>query len=313
MRRRGAGNRCTFSLQESSAKMRSIADAFFLLRATALMKTPNSKHDNFRIRNARRWSPGGWLPYAGALATVSLAFLIRFELHPVLQSDYPFLLFTVAALLVEFFLGLGPALLVVVAGLLLGTYFFAPPYDSFLVPEPLDLFFVAGYLLVALLAIFLLEDLQRSRYALSLMKEVLQSRLEMLERSNTGRMLAERAAQENSERFRSLAASFPQILYMRRVDGEFEYLNEQFYRYTGVAPGALGAAGWMLAVHPEDTTLVTELCDRVGSSGVAETLKLRLRMADGSYEQFAGPLTRLEGKHGKDIKWVGSVVTPRAS
>jgi len=293
--------------------MRSIADDFFLLRATVLMKTPNSKHDNFRIRNARRWSLGGWRPYAGALATVSLAFLIRFELHPVLQSDYPFLLFTVTALLVEFFLGLGPALLVVFIGLLLGTYFFVQPYDSFMVPEPLDLFFVAGYLLITLLAIFLLEDLQRSKYALSLMKDVLQSRLEMLERSNTERMLAERAAQENSERFRSLGASFPQILYMRRVDGEFEYLNEQFYRYTGVAPGALGAAGWMLAVHPEDTAAVMAVSDRVGDSGVPETLKFRLRMADGSYERFSGPLTRLDGKHGKDIKWVGSVVKPRAS
>ena len=239
--------------------------------------------------------------------------MIRFELHPVLQSDYPFLLFTVTALLVEFFLGLGPALLVVFIGLLLGTYFFVQPYDSFLIPEPLDLFFVGGYLLIALLVIFLLEDLQRSKYALSLMKDVLQSRLEMLERSNTERMLAERAAQENSERFRSLGASFPQILYMRRVDGEFEYLNEQFYRYTGVAPGALGAAGWMLAVHPEDTAAVMAVSDRVGDSGVPETLKFRLRMADGSYERFSGPLTRLDGKHGKDIKWVGSVVKPRAS
>ncbi len=277
------------------------------------MNIPNAKENAFPVRNARRWSPGGWRPYAGALAAVSLAFLIRFELHPVLQSDYPFLLFTVASLLVEFFLGLGPALMVVAIGLLLGTYFFVPPYDSIFVPEPLDIFFVGGYLLIALLAIFLIEDLQRSKYALSLMKDVLQSRLEMLERSNTERTLAERAAQENSERFRSLAASFPQILYMRRVDGEFEYLNEQFYRYTGLAPGALGDAGWMLAMHPEDTAVVTELCDRVGSSGVAEALKFRLRMVDGSYEEFAGPLTRLEGKYGKDIKWVGSIVKPRVS
>jgi len=267
------------------------------------MKTQN---EGLPVRNARRWAPGGWAAWAGVGCAVGLAFLIRLELHPVLQSEYPFLLFTVAALLVEYFLGLGPAVFAVISGLLLGIYFFVPPYNSFLIPEPLDLFFIAGYLIINSLAITLIEDLQRSKYALGLMKNVLQSRLEMLERSNIEREFAERQAQENSERFRSLAASVPQILYMRRVGGEFEYLNEAFYRYTGLDAGLLAESGWLAAVHPEDTGRVVRACERVGQSGAREIMQLRLRGAGADYEQFAGPLSRIEGKHGKDLKWVGS-------
>jgi len=276
------------------------------LRAAAVYDM-KKQGEGMPVRNARRWAPGGWRSWAGACGAVGLAFLIRFELHSVLQSEYPFLLFTIAALLVEFFLGLAPAIFVVIAGLLLGTYFFVPPYNSFFVPEPLDLFFVAGYLIINGLAIALIEDLQRSKYALGLMKDVLQSRLEMLERSNMEREFAEKQAQESSERFRSLASSFPQVLYMRRVGGEFEYLNEAFYRYTGLDAGLLGEAGWLAAVHPEDTERVTRACERVGHSGTSETMQLRLRLTDANYEQFTGTLSRIEGKHGKDIKWVGSL------
>jgi len=121
---------------------------------------------------------------------------------------------------------------------------------------------------------------------------------------------AERAAQENSERFDSLAAGLPQILYMRRVDGEFEYLNEQFYRSTGLTAGALGHDGWLAAVHPDDIRAVNEAFERVAATGINEELRLRLRMVDGAYELFGGPLTRLDGRHGKDIKWIAGLVYP---
>jgi PAS domain S-box-containing protein len=274
------------------------------------MNGPDASHT---IRNARRWAPGGWRPWAGAGGAVALAFLARYQLHPLLGSQYPYLLFIIAALLVEFFFGLGPAIFAVVTGLLLGVYFFVPPYNSFLIPEPVDVFYVAGFLIINALAITLIEDLQRSKYALGLMRDVLQSRLEMLERSNMEREFAEKQAQEHSERFRLLAASLPQVLYMRRVDGEFEYLNEAFFRYTGLDAGLLGDAGWLAAVHPEDMERAGRACERVARSGNGETMQLRLRMADGRYEQFAGPLSRIEGTHGRDIKWVGSLARSMAA
>jgi len=266
--------------------------------------------DDLRIRNAQRWSPGGWRSFLAALGLVSGAFVIRYSLHGFLLEQHPFTLFTMTAMLTAFFFGYGPALLVMIGGLLLGVYYFVPPFDTFLVPEFQDLLYVGGYLLISSLSIYLIEGLQRSKYALRLLHDVLASRLEMLERSNVERTLAERAAQENSERFDSLAAGLPQILYMRRVDGEFEYLNEQFYRSTGLTAGALGHDGWLAAVHPDDIRAVNEAFERVAATGINEELRLRLRMAGGPYELFGGPLSRLDGRHGKDIKWVAGLVYP---
>lgn len=274
------------------------------------MMSNGTPEDDLRIRNAQRWSAGGWRPFLAASGLMSLAFVIRFELHGFLQEKHPFTLFTMTAILTAFFFGYGPALLVMTGGLLLGVYYFVPPFDAFLVPEFLDLVYVGGYILICSLSIYLIEGLQRSKYALRLMRDVLESRLEMLERSNAERTLAERAALENSERFTSLAAGLPQILYMRRVDGEFEYLNEHFYRSTGLTAGALGHDGWLAAVHPDDIQTVNEAFGRVGAGGGKEELRLRLRMADGSYVLFGGPLSRLDGRHGKDIKWVAGPVYP---
>ncbi|MEI7678381.1 MAG: DUF4118 domain-containing protein [Betaproteobacteria bacterium] len=266
--------------------------------------------DDLRIRNAQRWSPGGWRPFLWALAMVSGAFLVRYGLHDFLQEKQPFTLFTFTAILTAFFFGYGPAVMVILVGLLLGVYYFVPPFDAFLMPEFLDLVYVGGYLLISSLSVYMIEGLQRSKYALRLMHEVLESRLEMIERSNAERTLAERVAQENSERFDSLATGLPQILYMRRIDGEFEYLNEQFYRSTGLTAGALGHDGWLAAVQPDDIQVVNEAFERVVATGIKEELRLRLRMADGPYELFGGPLSRLDGKHGKDIKWVAGLVYP---
>lgn len=266
--------------------------------------------DGLRIGNARRWAPGGWRPFLAALALVACAFAIRYGLHGFLQEKHPFTLFAATAILTAFYFGYAPALLVMTAGLLLGVYFFVPPFNTLFPPEVQDLLYVGGYLLIASLSIYLIEGLQRSKYALRLMRDVLESRLEMLERSNAERTLAERAALENSERFTSLAAGLPQILYMRRVDGEFEYLNEHFYRSTGLTAGALGHDGWLAAVHPDDIQTVNEAFGRVGAGGGKEELRLRLRMADGSYVLFGGPLSRLDGRHGKDIKWVAGPVYP---
>ncbi|MEI6303147.1 MAG: DUF4118 domain-containing protein [Betaproteobacteria bacterium] len=273
-------------------------------------RTPN---DDFRIRNAKRWAPGGWRAYLSALALLSAAFAIRYGLHGLLQSQHAFTLFTASALLVAYYLGLGPALLVAFGGFFLGVYFFVPPYGTFQIPELRDITYVGGYLLICLLGISLIEGLQRSKYALILMRDVLLSRLEMLEHSNAARASFEQMAQKNSERFHSLATDYPHILYMRRVDGEFEYLNQHFYRCSGLAPDSLGPEGWLSAIHPEDIAAVVASCDRVAQSGIEEQMSLRLKTADGPYEQFGGPLSRIEGKHSKDIKWVGGYVFAQES
>lgn len=265
------------------------------------------------IKNARRWAPSGPLAYAGAAAALAAAFGLRYAFQPVLEDRLAFVSFTICAMLVEYYAGLAPALLVTAGGLLLGVYFFVPPYDELLMPEAQDLIFIGGYLSVALLGILLIESLQRAKYELRLLKELAQSQLEMLERSDAGRTRAEHAARRSDERFESLASGLQDVWYMRRLDGNFEYVNDRFYEYTGTAPGSLEEDGWLKAVHPDDIEEVTTAWERVCETGDERESSLRLRMADGSYRRFEGLLSCVDSKGGKIIKWVGASTPPASA
>ena len=258
-----------------------------------------------KTKNAKRWAPGGVRPYAAAAAALGIAAAIRFALHPVPWGYLPFLTFTIAALLVEFYGGLLPALLVVAGGYLIGTYFFVPPFATFLVPEIWDLVYTVGYFAVVLLGIALIESLQRSRYEGRMMREIAQSRLEMLERSHAGRLQAEASAQRSEEHYQALASSMPHLWYMRRLDGNFEYVNDEFYELTGLAPGSLEERGWLKVIHPDDAESVQQSWSDIAETGGECRSEFRLRMADGSYRHFAGQLSCIEDKRGKIIKWVG--------
>lgn len=142
---------------------------------------------------------------------LAAAAAIRFALHPVLNENLPFLTFTIAAFLVEFYCGLIPALLAMSGGFLIGTYFFVPPYGMFLMPEIWNLVYTVGYFAVVLLGITLIESLQRSRYEARLLREVARSRLEMLERSHALRVHAEDAARQSEIQYQALASGMPQV------------------------------------------------------------------------------------------------------
>lgn len=241
-----------------------------------------------------------------------IAFGMRYALQPLLQRHLPLLTFMIAALLVEFFAGLWPALLVTASGLVIGAYFFVPPVHTLAIPEARDLIFIVYYLSITLLGIVLVESLQRAKYAVQLLNEVALSRLDMLERSHAERSRAEKAAQQSEERFQSLAASMPDVWYMRRLDGNFEYVNDQFYEYTGLAPGSLEGGGWLKVIHPDDAEQVKAAWQRVAETGEEMFSGFRLRMADGSYRRFEGQLSCNKNTRGRIIRWVGASAEAQA-
>ena len=257
------------------------------------------------MKNAKNWAPSGIRPYAAAAVALGLASGLRFALHPILREYLPFLTFTIAALLVEFYCGLGPALIAMAGGFLIGTYFFVPPYAKFLIPDMWDLVYTVGYFAVVLLGIALIESLQRSRHEARMLRDVTQSSLEMLERSNASRLQAEAAAQRSKEEYQDLASGMPQVWYMRRLNGNFEYVNDRFYELTGLAPGSLQGSGWLNVIHPDDAEGVRKAWDHIAATGEEVVSGFRLRMADGSYRHFAGQLSRIQDKRGKIIKWAG--------
>jgi PAS domain S-box-containing protein len=262
------------------------------------------------IRNAKRWAPRSASVYLGVASGFLVAFGLRLVLHPVLEDHYPFVLFSMCALLVEFFAGLWPALTVTIAGFFLGLYFFVPPYDSFEIPTVEDAVYIFGYFVVALLGIGLIEWLQRTKYEARLLTDLAHSQLEMLKRSQDERSRAENAARESEQRYQELASRLEEVWYMRRVKGNFEYVNDRFYECTGLAPGSLEGSGWLRAVHPEDVEAVRQAEHEIVASGARKRCDLRLRMADGSYRGFEGVWSCVDDARGRSVKWSGVASSP---
>jgi PAS domain S-box-containing protein len=260
--------------------------------------------DGTKLRNAKRWAAGRG-GYLAACLALGFATFVRMVIHPAFESRSPFVTYVVAAFLVTFYFGFGPALLVVSGGLLIGIYYFVPPFGVIVTPEPGDVVIFAGYLIVVLLGIYIIEVLQRSRYELRLLREVAQARLEMLERSQSERALAVEAARRSDIRYHELAAQAREVLYMRRLDGHFEYFNDEFYVLTGLEQGSLDGDIWQRAVHPDDLAGLQNLWRDVAVSGERQASGFRVRGADGSYRWLTGTAQCLEDKRGKIIKWSG--------
>jgi len=132
------------------------------------------------IKNARAWAPQSLSAYGYALVAVGIAFFVRYQFHPILQSSFPILFFIFNTILISFRFGMGPAIFTVLLSIPLAYYFFIPPFGSFDLENPMDAFAIFIYIILFGVIIWLIEKLQRERYRAILIARVAQSRMEIM-------------------------------------------------------------------------------------------------------------------------------------
>ena len=144
-----------------------------------------------KLRNARAWAPRTHVRWIALASAFLLALILRLALHDYLGPRYPLLFFSLATLVVHFFYGLLPAIVLALISLPAGIYLFVPPYASFELPDADDLLRTLNY--VALTAIFmvLIQYLRRAQYQASLYYEIAESRYLMLLDSEADRSAIE--------------------------------------------------------------------------------------------------------------------------
>lgn len=211
------------------------------------------------VRNARNWAPQGlrrWCVAAGALVAATA---LRALLHPFLGSLLPGTTFGIAALLVEYYLGLAPALTVMTLGLVLADYLFVPPYRNFADFDFQDVVLLLSYPVVTLLVITLIERLRREQFRAQLIASVAQSRYEMLLRHDNERALARRAVDETHRLLRHLAQHHDGFILIKALERNAaqrasvgQSAAHALPLASEVAPGPL-----FEAVHPEDLQRLT--------------------------------------------------------
>lgn len=123
----------------------------------------------------------------------------------------------------------------------------------------------------------------------------------------TERKQAREALEKSEERFRFLAESIPQQVWIARPDGYIEYVNQRTLDYfDGVSASILGW-GWQQWIHPDDLSVCLEAWNHSIATGEPLDIEFRwLRATDQTYRWQLGRALALRDSTGKIINWFGT-------
>lgn len=122
----------------------------------------------------------------------------------------------------------------------------------------------------------------------------------------TERKRAEEALREREQRFRVLAESLPQLIWITSSAGENSYCNRRFEEYTGIPVDAFMGTSWKGLIHPADLESTLEKWKRSGEAGEVFEHEYRLRRYDGTYRHFLARAVPVHSVEGQIEQWLGS-------
>ena len=184
-----------------------------------------------QVKNSRRWAPRGRRRWLIAAAALLVAATVRALLHPLLGPIMPGTAFFFAAVFVEYYCGLAPAVCVMSLGLGLADCLFVPPYGRIEVIDASDLRLLISYPLITIVVITLVERLRRAQFRAQLLAAVAQSRYEMLLRHDNERLLVRRATDEMHRMLHHIAQYNSALILIKALDSN-----------NGLPPGSFVAA-----------------------------------------------------------------------
>lgn len=249
------------------------------------------------LNNARSWAPRGAWRYGVALVAALAAFGARELMHPVLEAHMPALFFTVAAVLVGFFLGIGPAILVVAIGVPIADYFFVPPYANFGYFDKEDVILFVAFPTATLLFLCMIEWLRRTQHEARLFAEVARSRHQMLLRSDKRRRSAEASHLISDRLVRQFTDESADILYIGKVGSSYEYVNESFEKELAPLEGESASSRLMATFSESDASTFASAFEQ-SSDEVTRSWVVRLPRRDVIGSDLTCRLERFPTSHG---------------
>ena len=182
--------------------------------------------------------------YGAALACLVLALAVRWSLSPLLGSRNPYITVFIAVLLVSRFWGLGPGLLVGIAGAAAATRLFGQPGRPLAqVPDSLGL---GLFLVSTIVAVWIIDLLRRASERASLSAMLADQRLNELRERN-----AEREQQQKiSALFSAIVESSADAIISETPDGVIQSWNSGASHIFGYAPSEAIGQNIRLLVPP---------------------------------------------------------------
>ncbi|MEG3191055.1 MULTISPECIES: ATP-binding protein [Novilysobacter] len=101
---------------------------------------------------------------------------------------------------------------------------------------------------------------------------------ESMERAHVAREL-----RESEQRFRNMSDQAPVMIWLTRPDRQCEYVNKQWYDFTGQTHAQPLGEGWVDVVHPDDALKTIDTFTAATARREPFSHEFRMRRADGSY------------------------------
>jgi len=126
-------------------------------------------------------------------------------------------------------------------------------------------------------------------------------------RDRTEQHQASERLRENEQRFRLLATSIPQLVFLTRPDGDRTWPSPQWIEFTGLSFEASLGMGWLDAVHPDDREATQEAWREARFRGEYYIEHRVRRAVDGDYLWHQTRAKPLEGESAASSDWVGTM------
>jgi PAS domain S-box-containing protein len=121
----------------------------------------------------------------------------------------------------------------------------------------------------------------------------------------TDQVVSRLALEASQARFRQLADSMPQIVYVSNPDGTVTFLNARWREYTGTYEGVINTRDPLDLIHPDDWPSCEASWLKAAEEKTIFDCEIRLRGRDGSYRWF---ITRAMPRviNNEIIEWFGT-------
>jgi len=131
---------------------------------------------------------------------------------------------------------------------------------------------------------------------------------EVAERTRTAseRLRSDLALAASEAKFRTIANAMPQMVWATLPDGYHDYYNDQWYEFTGAAPGATDGVNWETMFHPDDRQRAWTLWRDSLASGATYEVQYRLRHRSGAYRWVLGRALPVRDEGGRITRWMGT-------
>ena len=122
----------------------------------------------------------------------------------------------------------------------------------------------------------------------------------------TRQRAAEAGLREREQRFRLLAESLPQLVWVTDSVGSLTYLNQRFLEYCGLPSEAMAGFDWQTILHPQEADRVNRAWSKSVATGEPYRAELQLRRQDGVFRHFLVHALAMRSESGEMERWVGS-------